>query len=168
MKPLEQKQKDELKHIIRTSKKTREVLRAQAIIMLDEGDSHVKVKRMTGFSKTRAFHLRREYLKNGIESLKDKREGKPKQLLTTKQRALVLETVQTKNTQRAWLCQRALVNRYPGRMDQKEIQGRVKIQNIAVSGLQTGQFHVSPTETNLRLTQLRKRSRNGKQKNNPY
>jgi len=96
MKPLKQKQKDELEQVIRSSKKTGEVLRAQTILMLDEGDSHIKVKRMTGFSKTHAFHLRREYLKNGIESLKDKREGKPKQLLTEKQRALVLETVKTK------------------------------------------------------------------------
>jgi transposase len=96
MKPLKQKQKDELEHVIRTSKKTKEVLRAQAILMLDEGDSHIKVKRMTGFSKTHAFHLRRTYLKNGIESLKDKREGKPKQLLTNKQRAVVLETVKMK------------------------------------------------------------------------
>lgn len=35
-------------------------------------------------------------MKNGIESLKDKREGKPKALLTAKQREKVLETVKTK------------------------------------------------------------------------
>ncbi len=52
MKPLKQKQKDELEYVIRTSKKTGEVLRAQTILMLDEGDGHVKIKRMTGFSKT--------------------------------------------------------------------------------------------------------------------
>jgi len=97
MKRLKQKQKNELEAVIKTSKKTGEVLRAQTILMLDEGDNHVKVKRMTGFSKTHAFHLRRAYLKQGIESLKDKREGKPKELLTKKQREKVLETV-TKKT----------------------------------------------------------------------
>ncbi len=96
MKPLSQKQKDELENTIRSSRKTGEVLRAQTILMLDERESHVKVKRMTGFSKTHAFHLRRAYVKNGIESLKDKREGKPKALLTAKQREKVLETVKTK------------------------------------------------------------------------
>jgi transposase len=96
MKPLKQKQKDELEHVIRTSKKTGEVLRAQTILMLDEGDSHVKVKRMTGFSKTHAFHLRRIYMENGMDSLKDKREGKPKRLLTKKQREEVIKTITTK------------------------------------------------------------------------
>jgi transposase len=96
MKPLKQKQKDELESVIKTSKKTGEVLRAQTILMLDEGDRHIKVKRMTGFSKTHAFHLRRAYLKQGIKSLKDKREGKPKELLTKKQRETIIETVSTK------------------------------------------------------------------------
>jgi len=96
MKPLKQKQKDELEYVIRTSKKTGEVLRAQTILMLDEGDGHVKIKRMTGFSKTHAFHLRRIYLENGIGALKDKREGRPKRLLTQKQREEVIKTVTTK------------------------------------------------------------------------
>jgi len=96
MKHFDQKQKMELETFIKKSKKTGEVLRAQTILMLDDGDFHVKIRRMTGFSKTHAFHLRREYVRNGIESLKDKREGKPKELLTKKQREIIIETVSSK------------------------------------------------------------------------
>lgn len=96
MKHLKQKQKDELETLIKKSKKTGEVLRAQTILMLDAGISHVQVKQLTGFSKTHAFHLRREYLKQGIESLTDKREGKPKEILTKKQREIIIETISTK------------------------------------------------------------------------
>lgn len=96
MKHLKQKQKAELEALIKKSKKTGEVLRAQTILMLDAGISHVQVKQLTGFSKTHAFHLRREYLKQGIESLTDKREGKPKELLTKKQRETIIKTVSMK------------------------------------------------------------------------
>jgi hypothetical protein len=84
MKRLKQKQKDELETVIKTSKKTSEILRAQTILMLDEGDNHVKVKRMTGFSKTHAFHLRRAYLKQGIESLSNYLKSFPASTLLNK------------------------------------------------------------------------------------
>ena len=54
------------------------------------------VKRLTGFERTHAFRLRREYLTQGLPAFRDKCKGKPKELLTKKQRDEIIETVKTK------------------------------------------------------------------------
>lgn len=90
------KQKREVEQFIGEAGKADEVLRAQVILMLDDGDAFAKVHRLTGFSRTHAFRLRREYVKHGITALKDKRKGKPKEILTKKQRDEVIQTVKTK------------------------------------------------------------------------
>ncbi len=96
MKKLTPQQKKILEQFIGETKKADEVLRAQAILMLDDGDAFLKVHRLTGFSRTHAFRLRREYQQQGVDVLKDKRIGTPKELLTKKQREEIIETVKTK------------------------------------------------------------------------
>jgi len=61
-----------------------EVKRAQAILLTHEGVEESRIKSFTGFSRIHAFRLRRVYLREGIDSLVDKRIGKPKELLSKK------------------------------------------------------------------------------------
>ena len=54
------------------------------------------IKAFTTYSRAQAFRLKKHYLTEGISALTDKREGKPKELLTKKERAEIIETVKTK------------------------------------------------------------------------
>lgn len=85
-----------MEQFIGETKEADEVLRAQVILMLDDGDAFSKIHRLTGFSRTHAFRLRREYVEQDISALKDKRKGSPKELLTRKQRDEIIETVKSK------------------------------------------------------------------------
>jgi transposase len=93
---LQQKQKTELQSFVKSSKNMNEIKRAQTVLMLDEKNGFSLVMNMTGYGKTQAYAIKNKYLKQGIASLKDKREGKPKEILTKKQRAFVIETVSSK------------------------------------------------------------------------
>lgn len=91
------KQMRELHGIIAAnSSKGPEVRRAQAILLIDENVSAEGIKAMTGYGRTRAFMLRKRYLADGIETVRDHREGKPKELLTKQQRTQLVETIKTK------------------------------------------------------------------------
>ena len=79
-----------------TKRKSAEIRRAQAILLLDEGVSVASICRITRFSKTRIFTIRSAYLEQGVAALTDKRHGRPKELLTKKQRDEIVQTVQTK------------------------------------------------------------------------
>lgn len=79
-----------------TKRRSAEIRRAQAILLLNEEAPVASVCRITRFSKTRIFAIRSAYLKHGIAALTDKRHGRPKELLTKKQREKIIETVQTK------------------------------------------------------------------------
>lgn len=67
--------------------------------MLHEGLPE-KLKSLTGYSRSQAFRLKAKYLSEGIASLVDKREGKPKEILTKKQREKIIETVKSKTPNR--------------------------------------------------------------------
>lgn len=54
------------------------------------------IQSLTGFTRVHAFRLKKRYLKEGIDSLADKRLGSPKELLTRKQRDEILVTLKTK------------------------------------------------------------------------
>lgn len=82
--------------ISETKRKGPEVRRAQAVLLLDQGVPALGIKAMTGFRRTRAFVLRKRYLANGVAVLKDRREGRPKELLTRKQRQEIVEIIKTK------------------------------------------------------------------------
>lgn len=91
------KQCIELKNFIKNSlTKSPEVRRAQVILFLNKGQDPESFKQFTGFSRSRTFAIRKNYLKKGLDSLKDHREGKPKEILTKKQREEVIETVKNK------------------------------------------------------------------------
>ena len=64
--------------------------------MLDSKEPYRNIELFTGFSRTHTFRLRREYFKYGVSVVSDKREGKPKELLTKKEREEIVETVKTK------------------------------------------------------------------------
>jgi transposase len=76
--------------------KVHEVRRAQAVLMLARSVDTSTIILATGFSKSRIFGLSAAYGQIGIEALRDKRQGKPKELLTKKQRDEIVATVSTK------------------------------------------------------------------------
>ena len=93
---LKQNQLQELNEIIQKGKSSGpEVRRAQTILLVDQEVDSVAIKTVTGFSRRHAFTLRRRYLHLGIGAVQDKRKGKPKELLTKKQRTEITEKVKT-------------------------------------------------------------------------
>lgn len=89
-----QKQINELEKIIADVKrKSAEVRRAQAVLMLARSVPTETIILATGFSKSRIFGLHGAYVKYGADALRDKRQGKPKELLTKKQRDEIIATV---------------------------------------------------------------------------
>lgn len=85
-----------MQNLIRSSKKKDEAFRAQAIILLQRGMPKEEIKSLTGYSRAQAFRIKAKYFKEGIVSLTDKREGKPKEILSKKQRKEVVETIKSK------------------------------------------------------------------------
>lgn len=63
---------------------------------MNEGSTKERIKSFTSYSRAQAFRLKQRYLAEGIECLTDRREGKPKELLSKKEREEVIETVKTK------------------------------------------------------------------------
>lgn len=96
---LSEEQLVELKSWLRSSKDGSEVKRIQAVILINTRQDPVQISSLTGYSRSRIFSLRKEYLTLGIESLKTKRKGEPKTLLTRKQLQMVVQTVKGKNPQ---------------------------------------------------------------------
>lgn len=93
-KKLKQQQIQELEEFVEDSrKKSPEVRRAQAVLLLHEGVPVDAIKRITRISRTRMFAIYAAYMKLGTEALRDHRQGKPKELLTKKQRDEIIATV---------------------------------------------------------------------------
>ncbi len=91
---LKQKQIEELEEIIvDVTKKSGEVRRAQAVLMCARSIATATIMLATGLSKSRIFGLYTAYLKDGVDALVDKRQGKPKELLTKKQRDEIIAAV---------------------------------------------------------------------------
>lgn len=65
-------------------------------MLVNERVSPQRIASFTGYSRAQAFRLKQRFLAEGISALTDKREGKPKELLTKKQRDAIIETVKTK------------------------------------------------------------------------
>jgi len=97
-KRLTKKQKQELQNIINNSHSSgREVRRSQAVLLLNQKMNLQIIISLTKYSRRQIFDLRKNYLKKGIESIKDKRKGKPKEILTKKQRDEILKIIKTKS-----------------------------------------------------------------------
>ena len=94
---LNSSQKEVLRNIIANNKSPGlEVKRAQAILLLDDGEPIAKIIRFTNYRRRHIFHLRQRFIKEGGAALTDRRKGKPKELLTKKQRKEIIETLKTK------------------------------------------------------------------------
>ncbi len=94
---LTNKQRQELQDVINYSKSSgREVRRAQAVLLLNQGISVETIIALTNYSYRQIFDLRKNYLKKGIIVINDKKKGKPKELLTKKQLAEIIKTVKEK------------------------------------------------------------------------
>jgi transposase len=94
---LETTQRTELRNILDNPGSTKEEFRrAQAILLLDQEVMPAAVSAITRYNRRHIFRLRRRYMAEGKEAIKDKRTPKPKALLTEAQRAEVIETIKTK------------------------------------------------------------------------
>jgi transposase len=93
---LSHQQIQELRKFNRESKKSSESKRAQAVLLLDKDVDIAEIGLVTELGRSQIFNLRSLYIKNGIDALRDKRTGKPKELLTKKQREKIIETVKSK------------------------------------------------------------------------
>ncbi len=94
---LSEKQESELRNLVYLNKhSSREVKRAQAIILIDKGIDASAITNLTGLGRSQIFNLRRNYLKIGLAAVEDKDKKNPKELLTKKQRAAIIEAVSTK------------------------------------------------------------------------
>lgn len=91
------KQERELQSMVSDPKSSgREVRRAQAVLLLDGGTPIKTIIRFTDYSRRQIFDLRKNYLEKGISAIKDKKKGKPKELLTKKQLSEIVKTIKEK------------------------------------------------------------------------
>ena len=90
-------QKQEIHAFIRKGTNSgREVRRAQAVLLIDEEVDTAAIRAVTGYKRRQIFTVRKKYLAGGIEAIKDKQKGTPKELLPKRQRAEIIETIKTK------------------------------------------------------------------------
>lgn len=94
---LNQKQQNELKCFIRDKNhSSKEIKKAQVVLMLDKELELDTIKNLTGYSRRRSFAIRKQYLIKGLPAIEDKDRKNPKELLTKKQRDEIIKTVKTK------------------------------------------------------------------------
>lgn len=94
---LTSKQQQVLQTVINSSKSSgREVRRAQAVLLLNQETAVGSIMALTKYSRRQIFDLRKNYLKNGIIVIQDKKKGPPKELLTKNQLTLIVKTVKEK------------------------------------------------------------------------
>lgn len=91
------RQESELRIIIyRNDHSSREVKRAQAIILLDKEINIPAITSLTGLERSQIYNLRRRYLKIGLPAIEEKKKKNPKELLTKKQRKEIIAAVSGK------------------------------------------------------------------------
>jgi len=94
---LSQKQTKELREFIhRNNRTSKEIKRAQAIIMVDKEIAVADIAALTGLGRSQIFNVRKRYLAHGLKTVEDKNKKNPKELLTGKQRDEIIETVKSK------------------------------------------------------------------------
>lgn len=94
-KKLTSDQKNELQTLIKTGTDVKEVRRAQAILFLDGKAGYETIETLTQFKERAVLTFRQRYLKEGLKGIEHKRKGKPKRLLTSKQRSEILTFLTT-------------------------------------------------------------------------
>jgi transposase len=83
---LDSKQIEELKSFIQRSEDSKEIRRSQSVLLVDKRVDYTTIENLTGFKERSVLIFRQRYLKSGLKGLEHKRKGKPKSLLTRKQR----------------------------------------------------------------------------------
>ena len=83
---------EELKLLLKASENNSQIRMAQAILLVDRRQPADAIKLLTGLGRSRAFWLRKQYLKQGKKVLEVKPRGINK-LLNKKQLAEVIKTV---------------------------------------------------------------------------
>ena len=81
----------ELRELIRTGKDVKEVRRAQAILLLNDGANYGAIETLTHYKERAVLVFRQRYIKKGLEGIEHKRKGKPKSLLSSEQRKELLK-----------------------------------------------------------------------------
>jgi transposase len=90
-------QKKELGTIIHGGEHSaREVKHAQCVLLLNRDTEIREITELTGLERSQIFKVRRDYLEHGVKGIRDKRQGKPKEILTKKQREEVVQIIKTK------------------------------------------------------------------------
>lgn len=75
---------------------SKEIKRAQAIVLLDKETEIKEIAAITALERSQIFNLRKNYLEKGINTIKDKTKKNPKELLTKNQREEIAETLNSK------------------------------------------------------------------------
>ncbi len=95
---LKQKQIHELKTVINDgNSSSKEVRRAQAIILVDNGQSIESISDITGYERSQIFELRKKYLEQGLSAIEDPQRQNPQELLTKLQRDEVIQSLKTES-----------------------------------------------------------------------
>ncbi len=91
---LNKKQKRKLRAIINdNNSSSKEIKRAQAIIMVDNEIETDQIFQITGYRRSQIFVLRNKYLEKGVGSIEDPARKNPKELLSKKQRDEIIQIV---------------------------------------------------------------------------
>ena len=95
-KKLTEEQIQELKFLINDKKSSKkEVMRCQAVLLINESGSTDLINTLVGFNEKYAYKLRQKYLKMGVSVLLDKCKKAPKELLTRGQRVEIMRILKT-------------------------------------------------------------------------
>lgn len=87
----------EIEEFIKDKKhSSKAIKKAQAILMLDQGISLELISDLTGYQRRQIFGIRKKYLEKGIIAIADKEKNNPKELLTKKERAEIINLIKTK------------------------------------------------------------------------
>lgn len=91
---LNKKQRKELQSIINdNNSSSKEIKRAQAIVMVDNEIETSQITQITGYRRSQIFALRNKYLEKGIAAIEDPARKNPKELLSKKQRDEIIKIV---------------------------------------------------------------------------
>ncbi len=91
---LNKKQRKELQTIINDNNcSSKEIKRAQAIVMIDNEIEINQISQITGYQRSQIFVLRNKYIEKGIAAIEDPARKNPKELLNKKQRDEITEIV---------------------------------------------------------------------------
>jgi transposase len=97
---IDQKQQNELECFIKDKSHTsKEIKKAQVVLMLDKALGLNTVMNLTAYSRRQCFDIRKNYFTKGLLAIEDKDRKNPKELLTKKQLAEIVKIIKEKTPQ---------------------------------------------------------------------